>query len=264
VRTVAAVVIPVLWSGAALPRLRLGLRGRTAANAAFATGYAVAFRTGAGAMPHVDRSSIDAHIGPGLPTIIETCCSTRQYAKPASHIEGCRGRAENCTQSSIRGLLWGTVLAVLVLAGYWTLLAIPATRTRLAEFTAREPEVGLLEWVTIHIPLGTVYTEELIFRTTLAPLLDETTGRFGALLGPATFGLWHITPARAAHDNVPATIAATTLAGLLLSWLRRHTGSTFAPALAHLALNAGGAIAPHAARRSTEITQSGRSDARHR
>jgi len=191
----------VLWNGAILPRLSLRLRGRTLANAAFATGYAAIF-----------------------------------------------GRSDRCTPTTT-GLRWGTALAAAVFAGYAALLSVPSTRTRLAELSTRSPEVGLVEWAGVHIPLGTVYTEELIFRGTLDPLLDKEIGTLGTWLGPATFGLWHITPARAAGDSVPTTIAATALGGLGLSWLRRHTGSTLTPALLHLALNTGGAIAPHLASR---------------
>ena len=106
----------------------------------------------------------------------------------------------------------------------------------------------MAEWVTIHIPLGTVYSEETIFRGTLDPLLDEVAGPVGKWCGALIFGLWHIHPARAAGDSVAATLAATAVGGLIFSWLRRRTGSATAPALAHLALNAGGALAPRVAR----------------
>ncbi|WP_308166370.1 CPBP family intramembrane glutamic endopeptidase [Nocardia albiluteola] len=203
--------IPVLWSAVILPRLQWGLRGRTAANAAFATGYAAAFGSGS-----ADESPSDS--------------SSRNGAR--------------CD-----GLAWGATLSLSIFAGYAALLTIPSTRARLAEFASREPEVGLAEWILVHIPLGTVYTEELIFRATLGPLLDRACGRSGIWLGASTFGLWHIIPARAAGDSVPATVAATALGGLILSSLRRRTGSTLAPALVHFALNAGGAIAPHLAGR---------------
>ncbi len=102
----------------------------------------------------------------------------------------------------------------------------------------------------MHIPLGTVYSEELVFRGTLDPLLDHVFGpRTGALLGAAAFGLWHIAPARAVGDSVPATVAVTTAGGLVFGRLRRRTAGTVAPALLHLAMNAGGAIAPRLARR---------------
>lgn len=186
--------LPLLWSNVLLPRLALGIRSRTAANATFATAYSLAFD--------------------GRPNWL-----------------------------SRRGFRWGAGAGALVGAGYVAALAIPPLRARITTFTDRAPEVPLAEWVLIHIPLGTVYSEELIFRATLDPLL----GPSGKYLGPFTFGLWHIHPARSAGDNLVASIAATTAAGTVFSWLRRHTASATAPALLHFALNAGGALAPHLA-----------------
>jgi uncharacterized protein len=200
-RTVAAMGIPLGWSNWLLPRLHLDLRGRTAANAGFATGYAVTFG--------------------GRPNWLST-----------------------------RGLGYGLASASVVVAGYGAAVAIPSVRNRLRELADRSPDAPLTEWVAVHIPIGTVYSEELIFRATLGPLLDNTFGpRTGFLLDAATFGLWHIQPARAAGDSVPASIAATAAGGLIFGLLRRNTGSATAPALLHLALNAGGAIAPRLAAR---------------
>ncbi|WP_433196187.1 lysostaphin resistance A-like protein [Nocardia sp. CA-107356] len=180
-----------------LPRLNLGLRGRTAANAGFATGYALVFR--------------------GRPNWL-----------------------------SARGLGYGLASASMVAAGYGAAVAIPAVRDRLGTFDGRAPDVPFGEWVIVHIPIGTVYSEELIFRATLDPLLDNTFGpRSGSLIGAATFGLWHIHPARAAGDSVPASIAATAAGGLVFGLLRRRTESASAPALLHCAVNAGGALALH-------------------
>ncbi|MBY8857619.1 CPBP family intramembrane metalloprotease [Nocardia sp. CA2R105] len=225
--------IPLLWNNWLLPRLHLGPRGRTAANAAFATAYAAAFRT---RRPCDERDSDSG---------------TVDYASsmPVSTVRGDR-YATLRTPFGDRGLRCGSVLFAAVCLGYCTALAIPSLRIRLSEFADRAPEVGLVEWAGVHIPIGTVYSEELIFRDTLDPLLDDTFGTYGIWLGATAFGLWHIAPARAAGDNVPATVSATTLAGLLLGGLRRHTGSVIAPALVHLAVNAGGAIAPRIARRT--------------
>lgn len=198
-KTAVAVSVLLAWSNWVLPRLRLDLRGRTAANAGFATGYALAFR--------------------GRPNWL-----------------------------SARGLGYGLAAAGVVTAGYGAAVAIPVLRDRLGGFADRAPDVPLDEWVAIHIPIGTVYSEELIFRATLNPLLDNVFGPCGgALLGAATFGLWHIRPARAAGDSVAATIAVTAAGGVVFDLLRRCTDSATAPALAHFALNAGGALAPHLA-----------------
>ncbi|QIS17472.1 CPBP family intramembrane glutamic endopeptidase [Nocardia terpenica] len=200
---VVATALPLLWSNLLLPRLRLGMRGRTAATTAFATAYGLAFR-----------------------------------ARPHWH--------------SPRGLATGLLAATTITAGYAAALALPPLRTKLAEFAARTPEVTPTEWVTLHIPLGTVYSEELIFRATLDPLLSRTTGRYAKFLAPMAFGLWHITPARSAGDNPAIAVAATTLGGAILSHLRRRAdNSTTAPALLHLALNAGGVLTPRLARRGS-------------
>lgn len=210
----------------------MGLRGRTAANIVFATGYAIVFggRSSRRELPwKTSRAlTIDSQ---GIATTLNTDESD----------------AVRFPNPTITGICWGTALITVVIAGYGVLLAVPPTRSRLAEFAAREPDVSLAEWVTIHIPLGTIYTEELIFRTTLDPLLKQSFGRSGTWLSAASFGLWHIAPARTASDSVPGTVAATALGGLILSRLRHRTDSTLTPALLHLALNTGGAIAPYLA-----------------
>ncbi len=149
---------------------------------------------------------------------------------------------------SARGLRWGTAAFGVVGMGYATAVAIPQVRERLVGVADRGPETDVAEWVTLHIPLGTVYSEETIFRGTLDPLLNEAVGPLGSWCDALVFGLWHIHPAQAAGDSVAATIAATTAGGMIFSWLRRRTNSATAPALAHLALNAGGALAPRVAR----------------
>ncbi len=199
----AAVGIPLLWSNRLLPALKLGMRGRTAANLAFAGGYAVLFR----------------------------------------------GRPE---WFSARGWRVGLAAAGLTLAGYGVTLAVPGLRERVGEIAERVPETSHAEWVGLHIPVGTVVSEELVFRGTLTPLLDDTFGPAGTWLGATTFGLWHIYPARAAGDPIPVAIAITAAAGLFFDHLRHRTGSAAAPALLHLALNAGGALAPLLARRISE------------
>jgi membrane protease YdiL (CAAX protease family) len=205
------VAFPLIWSNVVLPRLGLGIRGRTAANAGFATAYALAAR-----------------------------------AEPG--------------RDSWRGVRCGLLAASGVVAGYVAALAVPSLRWRLAELAERGPDVSTAEWAAVHIPLGTVYSEELVFRGTLDPLLDHVFGpRTGALLGAATFGLWHIAPARAGGDSVPATVAVTAAGGLVFGRLRRRTAGTVAPALLHLAMNAGGAIAPRLARRIDASSRGSRS-----
>ncbi|MGV9665506.1 CPBP family glutamic-type intramembrane protease [Nocardia niigatensis] len=150
---------------------------------------------------------------------------------------------------SARGFRVGAAIAATVLSGYAVALAIPSGRRRLAELADRGPAVGTGEWAGVHIPFGTVLAEELVYRATLTPLLERAAGDSGTGSGALTFGLSHIQPARAAGDPVPATVAVTTAGGLVFDFLRRRTGSATAPALLHVALNAGGALAPRLARR---------------
>ncbi|NKY35815.1 CPBP family intramembrane metalloprotease [Nocardia speluncae] len=144
---------------------------------------------------------------------------------------------------SARGAGVGIGCAALVAAGYTVASAIPALRRSLSGAGDRAADVSTVEWVAVHIPLGTVYTEELIFRATLDPLLDKEFGtRAGIALGGAAFGLWHIRPALAAGDSVLGTVVFTGAAGSVFGTLRRWTGSATAPALLHWAVNAGGAV----------------------
>ncbi len=152
--------------------------------------------------------------------------------------------------SSAKGFRWGMGGAALVFAGYGVALAVPALRKLPLEVAERVPETSTLEWVALHIPVGTVLAEEAMFRGTLDPLLDDVADpRVAAAVGALDFGLCHIRPARATGESVPGTVALTTLAGLVFSALRRHTGSATAPALLHLAINAGGAMLPLVAQR---------------
>lgn len=146
------------------------------------------------------------------------------------------------------GFIWGLGGAAVVLAGYAVAVAVPALRRLPLEIAVRAPETSTLEWIALHIPVGTVLAEEAIFRGTLDPLLADSDAAPALALSAAGFGLWHIQPARAAGDPVFPTVLATTMAGLVFSEFRRRSASATAPALLHLAINAGGALAPAAAR----------------
>ncbi|MTE11272.1 CPBP family intramembrane metalloprotease [Nocardia sp. CT2-14] len=199
-KVLAAVTLPLVWSNYLLPALRLDVRGRTAANTAFAAAYTRIFR--------------------GEPNWL-----------------------------SRRGFRAGVLAAAVVLSGYGAALVVPSTRRHLAGLADRGPGVSTVEWTALHIPGGTVLSEELVYRSTLTPLLERAAARPETGLGALVFGLSHIQPARAAADPVSATVALTTGGGLVFDLLRRRTGSATAPALLHVALNAGGAVAPRLARR---------------
>lgn len=148
----------------------------------------------------------------------------------------------------ISGLRWGTAAAAVPLVAYAAALAVPAGRRRLA---AGEPRTDHLTWMTVHIPVGTVAAEELVFRSVLHAATQRTDGvdpRWGRVLGAVAFGLWHVAPARAAGDSIPGTVVLTALSGVVFDELRRRSGSVLAPALLHLAVNVGGAAAVGLAR----------------
>lgn len=108
----------------------------------------------------------------------------------------------------------------------------------------RELTLSPVQWLGVHIPIGTAWSEELAFRGVLQPVATEAFGpRAGRLLQAVAFGLAHIHPARVAGDSVPGTVVVTGVAGWLLGRLRERTGSVTAPLLAHLALNESGAAA---------------------
>jgi len=142
--------------------------------------------------------------------------------------------AELGLRNTAAGLKWGAAAAAVPVLGSAVVAAVPALRRRV-----RPSEDELAEWVLFRIPVGTVVTEELLFRG----VLDAAS----PALSPIFFGLWHIHPARAAGDTVLGTVAATAAAGVVFSWLRARSGSVLAPALLHYFLNASGAVLAHLA-----------------
>lgn len=200
-QALVAVATALTWSNLVLPRLRLGNRGRTAANAVFATAF-------------------DRAIHATNPDLAPVPWTSRE------------------------GTALGVAVAAVPVAGYGVIASVPTLREAVAGHGGelRTP-LEFAEWIGLHIPVGTVFAEETIFRGTLDPLLENV---FGAELGSAvaalTFGLWHVHPARAAGDNVAATVVATAVAGYGFGLLRRRGSSLAAPALVHLAINVVGAF----------------------
>lgn len=156
-----------------------------------------------------------------------------------------------------RGLRWGAVAALIVLAGYLAAAALPGTRQALVDERAADLSLaGMLWHALVRVPLGTVLLEEVAFRGVLYALLARRVGP-----GPAVavcsllFGFWHVLPSLGPrHRNAAvadllgagpagtavwlgATVAGTTVAGVLFCELRRRSGSLLAPAGLHWALN---------------------------
>ena len=145
------------------------------------------------------------------------------------------------------GLRVGLVVAGAVAAGVAVSAAVPKVRAAMGE---RDLPQRPRHWLTVEIPLGTVWSEETAFRGALATLAADAFGPTGGrLLQALTFGLTHIPDARGTGEPVLGTVAATGLAGWVFALLAERSGSLAAPMLAHLAVNEAGAIAALAVQR---------------
>lgn len=103
--------------------------------------------------------------------------------------------------------------------------------------------------IFIRIPVFTALIEEVFFRGVLhAALTALYPAEVSIWLGAGLFGLWHIGPGvdqaqsgkksiRAGAVHTAGTVVATTAAGAFLVWLRIETGSIWAPAAVHAAIN---------------------------
>jgi membrane protease YdiL (CAAX protease family) len=148
----------------------------------------------------------------------------------------------------VSGLRWG-LLAMLVIGAFIIVaVAIPSTRSYFEKGAIRRDSTlsHVLEPLVV-IPFSTVLFEELIFRGVLLGALLRVTTRVRAVIYCSiAFGLWHIPPALSDANGesalatigiVGGTIAFTTAAGVLFSWLRLRSGSLLAPIMAHVASN---------------------------
>ena len=135
------------------------------------------------------------------------------------------------------GLAAGSAAAIGVLVA----TSFPAVRLSMAE---RELPASASTWLTLQIPLGTVWGEEAAFRAALAAVAGRVYGVAGGrLLQALAFGLSHIADARATREPVLRIVLATGGAGWIFGWLADHSGSLTAPMLAHLAINESAAAA---------------------
>ena len=139
------------------------------------------------------------------------------------------------------GLRWGASAAAAITAGTAATTAVPAVR---AVMRQRELPSDPIGWLTLRIPIGTVWAEEMTYRAVLANLGSGAFGpRGGRLLQAVAFGLSHIADARATGAPVLGTVLVTGGAGWVFGWLAERSGGLAAPMLTHLALNEAGALA---------------------
>jgi uncharacterized protein len=201
----------------------------------------------------VDRAVGDAHLAVGL--VLAACLLA--VARACGLTAADLGLARSAWPA---GLRWGAAAAALVGAAYAVAYLLAPVRQALPE---AEGGLGraVLWTVLVVIPLGTVVPEELAFRGLLLALLGRRRGVLAAtLLSSGLFGLWHVLPslgggaANAAIADVvggdaagtalrvAVTVVSTSVAGVVLCWLRLRSGSLLAPILAHWTVNGLGVI----------------------
>jgi uncharacterized protein len=153
------------------------------------------------------------------------------------------------------GMGWGAGAASVVVVAVAGAAFVPALAGAFDDDRVAIDFGSMLVKALVVIPVATVLLEELAFRGVLLAALLRRIGVWPAIVWSAlAFGLWHVPGAwRSAGANavvagaagsgagrvgvVLATVAATTLAGLVFAWLRLRTRSLLAPILVHTATN---------------------------
>ena len=155
-----------------------------------------------------------------------------------------------------RGLAFGGAVWAAVAITLTVVAVVPATRDVFRDDTAVLPTGAMLRRTLIVIPLGTALLEEAVFRGVLLAWLARRTSMVrAAVWSSVLFGLWHIPPTLGSADGtgaigdasragpgtvgvVVALVAAMTVAGLGLCWLRVRSRSLVAPFVAPWGVNA--------------------------
>jgi membrane protease YdiL (CAAX protease family) len=165
-------------------------------------------------------------------------------------------------QDVARGAVVGALAAAAVAAVYGVAVAVPFTRGAFRDTRYQIGPGPALYLSLVTIPLGTVLFEEVAFRGVLWGLLARDFGvPTATVVSACLFGLWHVLPAldlartnttvrgRGAGDSpkvlrtVLATVAFTTVAGVVFAELRWRSGSLLAPVGLHWATNGLGVLA---------------------
>jgi len=156
------------------------------------------------------------------------------------------------------GVRWGLGVVAVVAVVYTVGVLLPLTRSAFQDERYHLPVPGALYSALVVIPLGTVVLEEIAFRSVLWGMLGRHLSQWGVLVTTSVlFGLWHVLPAlhvgsarrgvsgaigASSWVVVTATVAVTTLGGLVFGELRRRSGSVLAAMGAHWATNALGVL----------------------
>lgn len=145
------------------------------------------------------------------------------------------------------GVRLGLAVATPIVAGVAASTAVAPVRSSMAE---RDLTASSSVWLALRIPIGTVWSEEAVFRGALSTVAARAFGPTGGrLVQSLAFGLSHIADARGTGEPVAATVVVTALAGWFFAMLRDRSGSLAAPMLAHLAINEAGAVTALAVQR---------------
>uniref|UniRef100_UPI00211A47D8 hypothetical protein n=1 Tax=Rhodococcus qingshengii TaxID=334542 RepID=UPI00211A47D8 len=75
------------------------------------------------------------------------------------------------------GAQFGGAAAGAVLTGYSVALAVPSLRATLAADERADGREDFLEWIILHIPFGTVLSEELLFRSAMSAVWSRELNR---------------------------------------------------------------------------------------
>lgn len=160
-----------------------------------------------------------------------------------------------------KGIKYGTIgliaTATIIIIG----MLIPNTREMFMNNNYNNIYQALIAAFII-IPIATVIPEEIAFRGVLHGILQRFNNIKFLFIGSSLlFGIWHIASSlnfteksailistlgsgtTAQWIGVIIPVTATTIAGLIFTWLRQKTNSIIAPIFIHWALNAFGAVA---------------------
>ncbi|MDT7741469.1 MAG: protease family protein [Actinomycetota bacterium] len=161
-----------------------------------------------------------------------------------------------CPTTWASGLRWGGAAVGVVALGYAVAFLLPATRPLLDNpGVEASPTSAVVLRALLLIPVGTVLCEELAFRGVLHGLTERAwAGRWwagrGAVVAVASaFAVWHLAGAVAAPAGgipvlgVLTVLLVTAIGGVVMSVVRRHTGSIFASIGIHLGTNVVGLVA---------------------
>jgi uncharacterized protein len=150
--------------------------------------------------------------------------------------------------------LWALAGLAVVATANLVAALVPTTRVGYVDrrFVAADGRQAAYQ-VLVRIPFGTVLLEEVAFRGVTFGLINAVHGGVAAtVISSLLFGLWHVLPSldlvrlnalasRTVRGRaglaVAGAVVATTLAGVLLCELRRHSGGLLAPAAVHWATN---------------------------